>query len=139
MDTTEVAELLGITPRILRQFLRSPVSTFVAVGSGARYEFNDRDVPTIKKRFAEWNIQGKPKPTVTKPKAQKSQTDKLEAQLKKDRAVWAEEGPIHLEDIRDPRVRARVKADAEAAEARLNMRLLAVGMHITQLGDRESA
>lgn len=139
MDTAEVAELLGTTPRVLRQFLRSPVSTFVAVGSGARYEFNDRDVPTIKKRFADWNSQGKPKPIVTKPKAQRSQSAKLEAQHQKDVRVWEEEGSILLEDIRDPRVRRRVQLAAQAAEARLNMRLMAVGLHITQLGDRESA
>jgi hypothetical protein len=56
-----------------------------------------------------------------------------------DRQVWEEEGPVAIEDIRDPRVRARVQANAQAAEERLNMRLLAAGLHITQLGDRQSA
>jgi hypothetical protein len=44
MDTSEVAEKLGTTPRILRQFLRSPSSTFVAVGSGSRYDFTAKDL-----------------------------------------------------------------------------------------------
>jgi hypothetical protein len=52
--------------------------------------------------------------------------------------VWFEEGPIRIEDIRDPRVRARVKRDAQAAEMRLMLLLLAKGMHVTQL-DREAS
>lgn len=137
MDTTEVAGRLGTTPRILRQFLRSPSSTFVAVGSGARYEFTERDLPTLTKRFAEWNANGKPKPEGTKPKpARVKDRDPEAARLERDAKVWAEEGPVVLQDIRNPTVRARIKADARAAEDRLMLRLMAVGLHITQLGDR---
>lgn len=144
MDTTEVAEKLGTTPRLLRQFLRSDYSTFQAVGSGARYDFTNKDLPSLEKRFGEWRKDGKPRPndSAPKPKAtntpKASATPKDEKQRLADRQVWAEEGPVVLEDIRDPRVRARVKADARAAEERLMMRLAAQGLHLFQLGDRKS-
>lgn len=138
MDTKEVAEHLGTTPRVLRQFLRSHHSSFVPVGSGARYEFTDREMPTIQKRFAEWHQQGKPRPeSATKPSTPRPAA--RDVQLEQDRKIWAEEGPIDIPDIRDPQVRAQVQAVARAAEERLMLRLLAVGQHITQLGDRASA
>jgi hypothetical protein len=135
MDTREVAEHLGTTPRVFRQFLRSPISTYVAVGSGARYDFTERDLPTIKKRFAEWNTEGKPKPEGER----KAPVVKATPVSPVDEEVWADEGPIVLEDIRDPRVRARVKRDARAAEERLELILIAAGLHISQLGDRKAS
>jgi hypothetical protein len=134
MDTKDVAVHLGTTPRVLRQFLRSGRSTFVAVGSGARYEFTEADIPTLIKRFSEWQTSGKPRPnrapvdTVTR----KPRTDK---RRKQDEAEWAEEGPVAIPDIRDPRVRARVKRDAQAAENRLMVLLMAKGLHVTQRGN----
>lgn len=134
MDTAQVAEHIKTTPRLLRQFLRSPSSTFVSVGSGARYDFTDAEVDTIAKRFPEWQANGKarsvaasktPKAPRTVPRAEKHQ---------KDQQVWQEEGPVVLDDIRDPRVRARVKRDAQAAEDRLQMALIAAGLHVTQSG-----
>lgn len=140
MDTTEVAQKLGTTPRTLRQFLRSPMSTFVAVGSGARYDFNDRDVAMIERRFQEWQGAGKPRPNddkKVKPKAEAKPRPKADIQRELDEAEWAEEGEVVLEDIRDPRVRARVKRDAQRAETQLTLMLMARGMHISQLGDRK--
>jgi hypothetical protein len=136
MDTQEVASQLGTTPRVLRQFLRSPYSTFVAVGSGARYDFNERDLPTLAKRFEDWQGDGKPKPkssTIAKP----TPKSRAARQRERDQAEWEDEGPvIKLEDIRDPRVRARVRMDARAAEDKLMMLLLAKKMHVLQRGDR---
>jgi hypothetical protein len=140
VDTTETATKLGTTPRILRQFLRSNYSTFVAVGSGSRYDFNERDLPMLDKRFSEWK--GGVKSKATKTRNKKSPVippvtrPRLPKPSKKDRAVWEEEGQVEIEDIRSPRVRARVKADAQAAEDRLMMLLMAKGMHVSQLGDR---
>lgn len=134
MDTNEVAEKLGTTPRQLRVFLRSPFSTYVAVGSGARYDFNDNDFSTIEKRFREWKAAGKPKPdkiTTDAPNAKRKMSNQEKRRLR-DMAEWAEEGVVTLPDIRDPRVRARVKADAAAAERRLELQMLAAGIHITQ-------
>jgi len=138
MDTSEVAQILGTTARTLRVFLRSTHSTFVPVGSGARYDFTEREVETLKKRFEGWQSAGKPRPS-TKSEAKATpanQPRKLTAREKRDRQVWAEEGEVKIPDIRDPRVRARALADAAAAEERLMLRLMAAGMHITQLGDK---
>lgn len=131
MDTTEVATHLGTTPRTFRQFLRSPMSTYQAVGSGARYDFTERDLPTITKRFAEWQGAGKPKPASATP-TPATRKPKADKDREKDAVVWAEEGPIVIADIRDPRVRARVKAAAQAAEDRLAVLLMAKGMHVAQ-------
>lgn len=143
MDTAQVADVLGTSPRKLRVFLRSTFSTFVPVGSGARYDFTDREIPTLKKRFTEWEKAGKPRPQ-NQPKAVVKQAKdgppKLSEQQKqeqRDRQVWAEEGEVKIPDIRDPRVRARALADAAAAEERLMLRLMAAGLHITQLGDKQ--
>lgn len=139
MDTTEVAGMLGTTPRVFRQFLRSSISTFVAVGSGARYEFSPRDVPTLEKRFAEWKGAGKPRPdsAVTKPST--ATLPKADRDRVKDEQTWAEEGPVEMEDIRDPRIRARVRRAAQAAEDRLELLLMAKGLHITQTGNKAKA
>jgi hypothetical protein len=142
MNTKQVAELLGTDPRTLRQFLRSSASTFVAVGSGARYDFTERDVPTIKKKFSEWSgaVRGAtttPAPVRrVRPVVQTSEEQVREAQRTRDEEVWAEEGPIHMPDIRNPKVRARVRRDAEDREARLMMLLMSRGMHVMQKGDR---
>lgn len=137
MNTAEVADKLGTTPRILRQFLRHPSSTFVAVGSGSRYDFRSSDLPMLEKRFNEWQGSGKPKASTPKRKTTKVRKSPDEVRAARDREVWEEEGPVQLEDIRDPRVRARVRADAKAAEDRLMMLLMSKGRHVTQMGDQQ--
>ncbi|MET0416562.1 MAG: hypothetical protein ABW022_11140 [Actinoplanes sp.] len=133
MDTTEVAKRIGTTPRILRAFLRSEYSTFEAVGSGARYDFTETEVPTIDKRFNAWRSAGKPRAEVkSQAPAKKTRSEKTKSQTVRDAEVWAEETPPVLEDLRDPRIRARVRKDARAAEDRLATLLLAKGMHIAQ-------
>lgn len=141
MDTNEAADRLGTTPRVLRAFLRSPVSTFQAVGSGSRYEFDEKEIPTLERRFSDWKSAGKPKADNGKrKKSSKPKPSRAEVQATKDKEVWDEEGPApKLEDIRNPRVRARVKADAAAAEERLMLLLISKNLHITQLGDRKTA
>jgi hypothetical protein len=149
VDSNQAAAVIGTTPRILRQFLRSPSSTFVAVGSGARYEFSDRDIPTLRKRFSEWAGTGRPKPSIRKPVPQTTNgfhpATPADLQAQRDREVWAEEdierakrglGPLVLPDIRDPRVLARVRAAEAERDQRLELLLMARGMHITQMGDR---
>lgn len=141
MDTNDAASAVGTTPKILRAFLRSPVSTFVSVGSGSRYSFTERDIPTLKKKFAEWQGSGKPKPTPVpkqrKPTPAPAVASVTEDDIRvRDEAVWAEEGPVELPNIRDPRVRARVRRDAAEREARLVMRMMAAGLHVSQWGAR---
>ena len=135
MDTNEAADRIGTNARTLRQFLRSPLSTFSAVGSGSRYDFTETDLVTMIKRFAEWKGTGRPT-TVTAVKKKSNRKSKADVQRARDEAEWAEEGPVQLLDIRDPRVRRRVLEDAARAEAQLELLLLAKGLHITQLGDR---
>lgn len=139
MDTTEVAGILGTTPRVFRAFLRSPMSTFVAVGSGARYEFTAKDVPTIQKRFTEWKGSAKPRPDAGNAKTPVVKIPKAVRDREKDTQVWDEEGPVKIADIRNPVIRARVKAAAQAAEDRLELLLMAKGLHITQIGNQAKA
>lgn len=138
MDTAEIAGRLGTSPRDVRMFLRSSYSTFVPVGSGARYDFTEKEFHTIEKRFTEWHTSGKPKPT--EPKKIKvpvrKSSSKTNPRQERDVAVWDEEGPVTLDDIRDPRVRARVRRDARAAEDRLMAMLIAAGIHVMQQGDQ---
>lgn len=132
MDTKAVAELIGTSPRVLRRWLRTEGSTFTAVGSNARYDFTDRDLPTIRTRFAAWQ-HCTPAPA-TAPVAPSAPERTARVGDAKDRAVWAEEGVLPaLPDIRDPRVRARVRRIAREQEDRLELQLLAVGLHITQI------
>jgi hypothetical protein len=138
MDSRAVAEALGTSPRILRQFLRSPQSTFQAVGSNARYDFKQEDMPSLVKRFNLW-AEGRSKVTVapqpdTKPAGNRVVSDRT--QVERDRAVWAEEGPVVLPDIRNPHTRRKVLAEAEGRVRRLDERLLAAGLHISQWRDR---
>lgn len=135
IDTKAVAAALGTEPKILRRFLRDPKSTYAAVGSGARYNFTDADLPELSRRFSEWSGSKSSRPVI----ARVPQDE--DTRREKDIAVWEEEGPIIVEDIRNPGVRARVKAVAAAQMARLDERLMAVGLHVSQMRyrDRELA
>lgn len=50
----QVATLLEVDAKTLRQFFRSTASTIQPVGSGGRYEFAEADVPKIREEFAAW-------------------------------------------------------------------------------------
>lgn len=52
----QVAAVLGTEAKTLRQFFRSPVSTFESVGSGGRYEFLATDLDQIKDEFEAWKL-----------------------------------------------------------------------------------
>jgi hypothetical protein len=135
MDTKTVAEALGTEPRILRRFLRDKSSTFRAVGSGARYDFTEADLPELERRFSVW-AGNKQTARVTTPR---KQVDEVREQQLRDQAVWAEEGPVLMEDIRDPRVRNRIKRKAAQQEAWLEARLMACGLHVSQMIHRDVA
>lgn len=134
MDTKTVATALGTDARVLRRFLRDPKSTFSAVGSGSRYTFTESDIPELERRFADWQGNKQPaRPTVVKV------VDTADTQRIKDEVVWEEEGPVVLEDLRDRKVLAKVRAKAKAWDDRLNERLMAAGLHISQMRDRAVA
>lgn len=53
LTTREVAEKIGTDPKTLRVFLCASTD-YQAPGSGARYAFTAKDVPTMKGRFSKW-------------------------------------------------------------------------------------
>ncbi|WP_373234995.1 hypothetical protein [Mycobacterium marinum] len=55
LSTKEVADKVGTDAKTLRVFLRES-DDYQVVGSGARYTFTAKDVPTLKGRFAKWPI-----------------------------------------------------------------------------------
>jgi hypothetical protein len=137
MDTKAVAEYLGTEARILRRFLRDKKSTFRAVGSGSRYTFVEADLPELQRRFRTWLGD---KPTAPRTATRSKPTDPVADQRAKDMAVWAEEeaqsGCPLIPDIRDVRVRRAVQRTAREQEQRLMERLMAVGLHVSQMGAR---
>lgn len=136
MDTKAVATLLGTETRILRRFLRDPKSTFKAVGSGSRYEFTEADIPELERRFSDWlGTKQANRPAITI----KTVVDTVQVQRERDEAVWAEEGTIIMPDIRRPEVRSAVRAKARDWDRRLNERLMAAGLHISQMQNRQLA
>jgi hypothetical protein len=54
ITTREAAEKVGTDARTLRIFLRASTD-YEAVGSGSRYSFTAKDIPTLKTRFAKWS------------------------------------------------------------------------------------
>lgn len=144
MNTEQAAQAIGTSQRVLRQFLRSPQSTFVPVGSAARYEFNDTELDTLRKLFQKWRgtTRGR-KPTrradetrISLKSRHDTRMSPVELQRLKDEQVWAEEGMVKLPNIRDPRILAEVRAAEAQRNATVEMLLLARGMHVTQWGDR---
>lgn len=136
MNTSDAASAINTQPRILRQFLRSPVSSFRSVGSGARYDFTADEIPTLKVEFDKWSKDGKPKSERSSTTRRASRKSPEDIQRERDQAVWEEEGNVSLPDMRDPRVRVEVRRQAADAERRLMMMVMAAGMHVTQGGTR---
>lgn len=134
MNSQEAAREIGTDARTLRRFLRSPRSTFEAVGSGGRYQFTDKDIPTLRRKFAEWMKTEQPvKPT--REAHHNKKAAKPTAQHRKDREVWDAEGEVIVPDVRDPRVRRQVRAIENERCAALERMLREAGLHISQHQD----
>ncbi|WP_124712548.1 hypothetical protein [Mycolicibacterium nivoides] len=56
LSTKDVADKVGTDPKTLRIFLRAS-DDYEAVGSGSRYSFTAKDVPTLKTRFNKWQAE----------------------------------------------------------------------------------
>jgi hypothetical protein len=133
MNTQEIARELGTEPKLLRRFLRSPESTFQAVGSGGRYDFTEKELPDLKRRFKAWaDKQTKPAVTKRSAHAKTRRTTDLKGPDPKDVAVWNEEGEVRVPDIRDPQVLAQVRMVENNRAASLDARLMAAGLHLSQ-------
>ena len=139
MDTKQAAQAIGTEARVLRRFLRDPKNNHCTVGSGSRYDFKEDQLEGLKREFMSWQQ--------AKPAAVRAPRDPDAKQREIDQAVWAEElelrarrglGPVVLGDLRDRNVLARVRRVAQAREDRLNERLMAAGLHISQMNRRAS-
>lgn len=127
IDTADLAERLKTDTKRLRSFLRSPKSPYQPVGSGGRYEFTEDDVHTLGELFHDW-LSGRASKSTRSPVTPKPRTHEDE-----DLPVFEEESrPLVFPNINDPRVRAEVRRKQQEAEWRLDQRLLAKGLHITQ-------
>jgi hypothetical protein len=136
MNTQDVAAAIGTDAKTLRRFLRDPSSTFEAVGSGARYSFDEADIPVLRRKFVKWAETQKTSVPVTRAAHHNTPTPThsrvARAFAERDRLVWDEEGEVKVPDIRNPRVLAEVRrAAADRAEA-LDRMLLEAGLHISQ-------
>lgn len=136
MDTRAVADELCTDTKTLRRFLRSSASSITPVGSGGRYAFTREQVDVIRDEFKAWSAATPERPAVNLPKPQRGGRRAARTQEDRDAVVWAEEGVVVLPDIRRPEVLRAVRAQAAARDARLTERLMAAGLHITQIRDR---
>lgn len=136
MNTQEVAAVLGTDAKTLRRFLRDPSSTFEAVGSGARYEFDEADMPVLTRKFTKWaESQATKSPAPTRAPRVDSPSTRARVSQRysdKDREVWMEEGEVTVPDIRDPRVLAEVRRVENHRAIALDRMLLEAGLHISQ-------
>lgn len=122
LSTKAVAEFLDAEPRTLRRFLRDD-PTYRNAGSGGRYVFTERDLPTLKKRFATW-LAG-----VDARRAKRDTTG-----LQNRRPVSQEEPDV----IVIPRCTPALRAKEAALDAWLIDRLRACGLSVPQLRDDEA-
>lgn len=120
LNSKTVASELGTEPRTLRRFLRDD-PTYRNAGSGGRYNFTERDLPTLRKRFANW------------------QAGVEERRAKRDTSGLVNKPKINREepDVIDipkctPALRRKEREQVERLEARLRE----CGLHVTQLKDR---
>lgn len=123
MNAKEAADKIGTDAKTLRRFIRSGKSTFRPVGSGDRYEFEEKDIPTLRKRFEEWRS-GTTKVT----KRQGSSTVKVTKFVDQDE-------PMPVSMLGKQMTRAQREARDVASRARvdrLEAQLRASGKHISQ-------
>lgn len=114
-----VASELGTEPRTLRRFLRDD-PTYRNAGSGGRYAFTEKDLPTLRKRFGKWQD------GVEARRAKRDTTGLVNRQ-----ATPEEPDVIDIPKC-TPSLRRREREQVERLEARLRE----CGLHVTQLKDR---
>lgn len=117
LSASQAAYELGTDAKTLRRFLRQDV-TYNNAGSGGRYSFESADIPALKAKFETW--QGRPKTVTSKGIAD------------------APGLPARVARSRTRADRQAVKALSEERVNRLEAALLANGLHISQMRDRES-
>jgi hypothetical protein len=123
VNAKEAADKIGTDAKTLRRFIRSGKSTFKAVGSGDRYDFDEKDIPTLRKRFEEWRS-GATKSN----KRQASSTVKVKKFIDQDEPM-----PVSMLSHRMTRSQREARDAASRARVdRLEAQLRASGKHISQ-------
>lgn len=120
LSSKMVAEALNTEPRTLRRFLRDD-PTYRNAGSGGRYAFTAKDIPTLEKRFASW--QG-----VVDSRRAKRDTSGL---VNRKNANEPEPDVILI-----PKCTPALRRKEREQVARLEQQLKDCGLHVTQLRDR---
>lgn len=128
MNTTDVASKLETTPKVLRRFLRQD-PTYNNAGAGGRYDFADKDMPTLKKRFNDWLSKNANRPRGAKVNSKR----RLSKGDNRSDII-----PVEKIRSRNPRDRAAIRAAAEARVDRLEEMLKASGLHISQMKERDT-
>lgn len=122
MNTRQAAEALGTDSKRLRRFLRAD-PTYRNAGQGGRYEFAEKDLTTLKKRFDAWVVKtAKSEPTRAPRRRGNREIPAMDESIL-GRALTSTE-----REERDKRSRERVD--------RLEERLRAAGLHVSQARDR---
>lgn len=121
LSSKQVAAEIGTEPRTLRRFLRDD-PTYRNAGSGGRYVFTTRDIPTLKKRFTSWQ---------SGVEARRAKRDTSGLVNKSQKAI---EEP---EMIVIPRCTPQLRRVEEEQIKRLHARLRECGLHVSQMRDRE--
>jgi predicted site-specific integrase-resolvase len=134
VNAHQAAEKIGTDARTLRRFLRSPKSTFKAVGSRGRYEFEDNDIPVLRKKFAEWRMGISP--SSEKPEQEDFPMTKERQALIAAMSNNKEKLPKSVLNGRLTRqTREQRDALSRARVERLEAALLLAGKHISQRKD----
>lgn len=120
LTSKDIAAEIDTDPRTLRRFLRDD-NTYRNAGSGGRYVFTQKDIPTLKKRFDKWAA------GVATRRA-KRDTSGL---IKKTKPV-----EIEPEVIPIPKCTPYLRRLEQEQIARLDDRLRECGLHVSQLRER---
>lgn len=124
MNTREMADKLGTDPKRLRRFLRAD-PTYRNAGQGGRYEFAERDVATLRKRFDVWlekTIKAAAEKTAAAPRRSRGEIQPMPARIAN---VPAARLTRSQREERDRISKERVD--------RLESRLIAAGLHVSQM------
>lgn len=124
----EAAEFVGTDTKRLRQFLRQDSTyTNAAQRADKRYVFEKKDLPTLKRRFLAWQEKTSAKAAPTRRRTRRNSDGTMPEYVA---SIPADQLPANLREERDRISRERVD--------RLEERLKAAGLHISQIRDRVS-
>jgi DNA-binding transcriptional MerR regulator len=126
VNTKQMADKIGTDTRTLRRFIRQD-PTYKNAGSGGRYEFTDKDIPTLKDRFTKWRDGAEEKVSKTRSKKPSNVEKFVDQDTPMPVSMLGRRMTRSQREARDAASRARVD--------RLEERLRASGKHISQYTD----